>query len=143
MTTDQDEEPTLEARAPTDAERWYYERAYREPVEAIARIEGVAKFLVGATATTSGLFVAASKLALGDGGAQHGIWILPFGAWSLGILCQLLVLFPYRYRVGRNQPASWRDAFERARGIKYALLLAGGVFFIGGLLLAALPFHGG
>lgn len=64
MTTDQDDEPTVAARAPTDAERWYYERAYREPVEAIARIEEVAKFLVGATATTSGLFVAASKLGL-------------------------------------------------------------------------------
>ena len=84
----------------------------------------------------------ASKLALGDGGAQHGIWILPFVAWSLGILCQLLVLFPYLYRVGRNQPASWRDAFERARGIEYALLLAGGAFLIGGLLLATMPSHG-
>lgn len=133
----------LPGREPTEEEKYYYERSYKEPVESIARIEEVAKFLVGATATTSGLFVAASKLALGDDRAQDTIWLLPFIAWSLGILFQLLVLFPRRYDVGRNQPDSWRTAFLRVQTIKYGLLLTGGTFFVGGLFLAALPLYGG
>jgi hypothetical protein len=62
------EEPVEEipSRIPSEEERYFYEQSYREPVESIARIEEVAKFMVGATATTSGLFLAAFKLSTGS-----------------------------------------------------------------------------
>ncbi|MEA3273891.1 MAG: hypothetical protein U9Q81_01030 [Pseudomonadota bacterium] len=142
MSNYSNQDEVLQARAATDEEKYYYEQAYKEPVQSIARIEEVAKFLVGATATTSGLFVAAYTLAVGKDTVEGLIWFLPFIAWSLGILCQLLVLFPERYRVGRNQPASWRAAFLRARAYKYGFLLAGGTFFVAGLLLASVPLYG-
>ncbi len=141
MTEPHSDVEEVQGRAPTAAERYYLEQGYKEPVASIARIEEVAKFLVGATATTSGLFAAAHKLALGDATAQGLIWLLPFLAWSAGILCQLLVIFPWRYRAGRAEPASWRRAFLRARVVKYGFLLAGGLCFIAGLLLATWPLY--
>jgi hypothetical protein len=120
-------------------EQYFHEQAYKEPVESIARIEEVAKFLVGATATTSGLFLAAFKLVLGKSSADSVVWLLPFVAWSMGIVALMLVLFPQRYGAGRNQPASWKEAFLRARRNKYVFLCVGAMFFVVGVLLALVP----
>ena len=57
----------LRHRQVSAEEKYFYEQSYKkiDPVESIARIEDVAKFLVGATATTSGLFLSAFNLVLG------------------------------------------------------------------------------
>lgn len=123
----------LRGRALTEEEKYYQEQSYKEPVAGIGRIEEAAKFLVGATATTSGLVLAAYKLKGADNEAQELVWVLPFVAWGLGIILQILVLFPMRYTVGRNHPASWKVAFQKARNMKYAFLMAGTLCFIVGI----------
>lgn len=130
---------TLSSRPPDVEEEYFYEQSYKEPVESIGRIEEVAKFLVGATATTSGLFLAAFKLVLGNSPAQGIVWFLPFVSWSMSIVALVLVLFPQRYRAGRSQPAAWKEAFLKARRYKYACLSLGALCFVLGLLLALVP----
>ena len=63
-----DREPVerLKSQRLTEEDKYFYERSFKEPVESTERIEEVAKFLVGATATTSGLFLAAFKDSEGD-----------------------------------------------------------------------------
>ncbi|MBI2877011.1 MAG: hypothetical protein HYY20_09035 [Candidatus Tectomicrobia bacterium] len=88
------------SRPLTDEERYFFEHSYKEPVESIARIEETAKFLVGATATTSGLFLAAFKLSLGSQTVSSPAWFVPFLCWAISILGLVLVLFPQEYRTG-------------------------------------------
>jgi hypothetical protein len=130
----------IPSRRMTDEERYFFERAYKEPVESLARLEEVAKFLVGAAATTSGLFLAAFKLSLGNRTITHWTWFLPFLCWGLGIVALILVLFPQTYRTGRHEPASWKEAFLQARKRKYGWLFVGTVLFIAGLFAAVYPF---
>ena len=120
----------------TDEQRYYLEREYKEPVEATARLEEVARFLVGATATTSGLFAAAYKVALGTA-AQAGWRLLtPFLLWGVGLVAFLFVLIPERYEVATKEPAAWRRAYGAARDRKWRRLLYGTAFFIAGLIAA-------
>jgi hypothetical protein len=140
MDNDEDQIEEIPSRPLTDEEQYFYERSYKELVESIPRIEDVAKFLIGATATTSGLFLAAFKLARGDKTVTEPFWFAPFLCWSLSIAALMLVLFPYRYETGRAQPAAWKQAFLRARSRKYGWLAVGAGFFILGLLSALYPF---
>ena len=130
----------LRARPLTEEEKYFYEQSYKQLVEGIGRIEEVAKFMVGATATTSGLFLAAVKLVLGNATVSGTIWLLPFMAWALGIVFLILVLFPQRYTAKRNQPTAWKAAFLRARRNKFILLCLGTLSFVAGILLALVPF---
>ncbi len=125
----------------TDADRYYLEQAYKDPVERIGRIEEVAKFLAGATATTSGLYLAAFKIALGRETATAFFWFLPYLLWAVSLLCFVLVLLPHRHPTRENDPGSWRDAFIASGNRKYRRLMAGAVFFILGILTGALPFQ--
>jgi hypothetical protein len=61
-----DDSEALPSRSITPEESYYLEFATKEPVDSLARLDEVAKFLIGASATTSGLFVAAFKLVLGE-----------------------------------------------------------------------------
>jgi hypothetical protein len=106
----------------------------------IARIEEVAKFLVGATTTTSGLFLAAFKLALGKQTVSAVVWFVPFVLWAFSIIFFIAVLFPEEYLTGKNEPASWRQAFRDARRRKYWRLVIGTVLFILGMLSAGYSF---
>lgn len=130
---------TIDSRPLSTEEQYFYEQSYKDPVESIGRIEDVAKFLVGATATTSGLFLAAFKLVLGASSAQGIFWLLPFFSWAMGIVALVLVLFPLRYPVGHSQPASWKEGFLKARRNKYTFLALGALLFVLGVLLAILP----
>lgn len=123
----------------TDEDQYFHERSYKELVESIPRIEEVVKFLVGATAPTSGLFLAAIKLARGDNTVSELFWFVTFSCWSLSIRELILVLLPSHYETGRAEPASWRDAFVQARHWKYHWLMTDAVFFIVGLLSARYP----
>jgi hypothetical protein len=123
----------------TDEEQYFHERSYKELVESIPRIEDVAKFLIGATATTSGLFLAALKLARGDKPVGELFWFIPFLCWALSIFALTLVLFPYRYEAGRSAPIMWKQAFRHARARKYRWLAVGTVLFVAGILSALYP----
>ena len=129
----------LTGRRLTKEQEYFYEQSYKDPVESVARIEEVAKFLIGATATTSGLFLAAYQLALAQTSAPDSVWILPFIAWAIALAALVAVLFPWPYRVGHNEPASWRSAFARARNVKFSLLCVGAFLFVVGMLLGVTP----
>ena len=72
------ETPIIQSCKPPPEERFYHEQAYKEPVAAIARIEEVAKFLIGAATTTSGLYLAAFKLTPATRITADPVWILPY-----------------------------------------------------------------
>ena len=133
------EEEVISSRALTAEEQYYLEHAYKDPVESLARIEETAKFMLGATATTSGLFVAAFKLALGESSASGRLWFAPFILWAAAMLALVLVLLPQSYAVGRNEPAAWKAACIQARTRKYRYLCCGTALFVVGILIAALP----
>jgi hypothetical protein len=131
----------MQSRPPTAEEQFYLEQEYRDPVEGIARIEETAKFLVGATATTSGLFLAAAKLTAGSPAASASappgmVGFAPFLFWAAGLLALLLVLLPQPYRTGEREPASWKRACIRARWKKYRWLVAGALLYVLGTATA-------
>ena len=124
----------------TDEERYFHEQSYKEPVESLKRIEETAKFLVGATATTSGLFLAAFKLSMGDKAVSGVLWLMPYVWWAISIVWLICVFLPQKYATGRNEPQSWKEAFLEAQKRKFRRLMGGAIFFILGLLSAILPF---
>lgn len=134
------EEPieAIPSRKPTDEEQYYIEYAYKEPVESIVRIEEVAKFLLGATATASGLLAAAVKISHSTKPLSDGLWWLPFLCWAASIVAFIFVLFPQPYPTGHNEPAAWKAALDKARWRKYWILTVGTMFFVCGLLAAIL-----
>ena len=136
------EEPVekIPSRIPSEEERYFYEQSYREPVESIARIEEVAKFMVGATATTSGLFLAAFKLSTGSETVSGLSWYIPFLCWGASIVASVLVLFPQKYETGKDEPDSWKNAFIRARKHKFRWLFVGALLFVIGIISAIYPF---
>lgn len=125
----------------TDADRYYLEQAYKDPVERITRIEDAAKFMAGATATTSGLYLAAFKIALGSGTTTAFLWFLPYLLWSASLTLFVLVLLPQKYPTREDDPGSWRAAFIRSGRYKYWRLLIGAILFILGILAGAVPFN--
>jgi len=130
----------LASRKLTDEEQYFLEYATKEPVDSLARLDEVAKFLIGASATTSGLFVAAYKLSLGEKAVVPGpAGLAPFLLWAGSIVALLCVLLPHWYQTGKNEPAAWKDAVLRARQRKYRWLLAGAVLFILGIMAAVYP----
>ena len=130
----------LSSRPLSDEEGYFYEQSYKEPVQGIGRIEELAKFLVGAAATTSGLFTAAFKFVMGNQTTSGIVWLAPFVLWALSILTLILVLLPQKYAVGRNEPADWKAKFLEARDRKFRRLLIGALLFIAGIISAIYPF---
>ncbi len=131
---DQNDVEELKSRPLSDEDEFYYERSYKEPVESTERIEETAKFLIGATATASGIFLAAFKLSLGNQTVTDPAYYAPFVCWSLSLVVLVMVLFPVEYTVGESEPASWKSAFRKARRWKYGLLFAGAVLFVAGIV---------
>jgi hypothetical protein len=130
----------LVSRKVIDEERYFLDFATKEPVDSLARLDDVAKFLIGASATTSGLFLAAFKLVLGEKATVPGpAGFAPFLLWAASILALLRVLLPHRYPTGRNEPASWKAAVLKARIRKYRWLQVGAWLFIFGILAAVYP----
>jgi hypothetical protein len=124
----------------TDADRYYLEQAYKDPVERIPRLEEAARFLAGATATTSGLFLAAFRIAYGRGTVTGLPWFLPFLFWSASLILFILVLTPRRYTTWPDDPRAIKTTFLAIARYKYLCLLLGTVCFIAGVLAGTLPF---
>jgi hypothetical protein len=138
--TSPDESEELPSRPMTPEESYYLEFATKEPVDSLARLDDIAKFLIGASATTSGLFVAAFKLVLGEKTTVPGLaGFAPFLLWAASILALLRVVVPHRYLTGRNEPASWQAAVHQARTRKYRWLQVGAWLFILGIMAAVYP----
>ncbi len=141
---DPDQVESLPARKPTKEDAYYLQLAYQEPVASIARLEETGKFLLTTATATAGLFVAVFTLYLGEGNAAAAgwRWQVPFALWGLSMLCYLLVLLPYPYRAGRNEPAAWKKVFERARLHKYLFLVLGTVWSFGAIVAAVVAILG-
>ena len=125
MTDTKNKPGTITGKTLTDEQQYFRETSYKEPVDSIGRIEDMAKFLAGAVAAVSGLFVAAFRLSLAGKPAAGIVWYLPVVLWGLSIVMLVLVLFPRKYVTGKNEPASVKDAFLKARKYKYACLATG------------------
>ena len=123
----------------TDEERYYTEQFYKESFESLKRVEETAKYLIGTSSATSGLYLAAFKLAFGEV-KVHIVWLIPFVCWALAIILLILVLLPQEYPTGKNEPASYKNAFIQARKLKYRRLVWGAVCFIAGIMTAIYPF---
>ena len=102
MNPDQTEIETVPARKMTEEERYYDELIYKDPVESTIRMEETAKFLIGITAGTSGLYLSAFKLAVGNTTVSGIVWFLPFLLWALAIISLILVIFPEKYETDRK-----------------------------------------
>jgi hypothetical protein len=138
--TSPDDSEAVPARPLTPEDSYYLEFATKEPVDSLARLDDIAKFLIGASATTSGLFVSAFKLVLGDKTSVPGpAGFVPFLLWAASILALLRVVVPRQYPTGRNKPASWRAAVLQARQWKYRWLQVGAWLFILGIMAAVYP----
>lgn len=139
MPNTQSDKGAIPGRQLTAEEQYFYELSYKEPVESIARIEEMAKFLAGAVTGVSGLFLAAFRLALAGQPAEGMIWYAPVVLWGASLAALMLVLLPGWYATGKNEPAAWQAACKRARWYKYVSLCAGAVLFIAGLVAATIP----
>ncbi|MEM7246494.1 MAG: hypothetical protein AAF533_14175 [Acidobacteriota bacterium] len=131
---------TLPSRRLSEADKFYLEQATKEPVEATTRIEETAKYLIGATATSAGMFAAASKLALGKDPAPDVSWFLPFVFWVISILVLIFALLPNRYEVVSDSPEDFRAFLLEARDRKWRRLGLGAGLYCVGLLSATIPF---
>lgn len=115
------ESEVLESVPLGDEDRFYLEQQYKEPVESLARIEDATKFLGGAKATTSGIFLAAVKMAAGTPDAARMWWFLPLLLW-VGIV---LALALQRCDVRRGDLSAIKKMTPRARDRNHRWLQAG------------------
>ncbi len=74
MANENDRIEEISSRSMTDEEHYYYELSYKDPAETTTRIEETAKFLIGITSATSGLYLSACKLAMGKATVSSVIW---------------------------------------------------------------------
>ncbi len=140
MENEQTEIEEVPSRSVTDEDRYYAELLYKDPAETTARTEDTAKFLMGITAGTSGLYLSAYKLAMGKATVSGLTWFLPFFFWAFSIISLILVIFPQKYETFRNEPASLKRAVLKARDRKYRRLFAGTLFFILGIFSCIFTF---
>jgi hypothetical protein len=127
------------SRPMTDEERYYVEQFYKEPVESLGRIEETAKYLIGTSSATSGLYLAAFKIAFGEV-KVHVVWLIPFVCWSLAIILLILTLIPRKHETRKNEPASYKKAFQDAHHYKFQRLMFGAGCFILGIITSAMLF---
>lgn len=140
MNTDQTEIETVPARKLTEEEKYYDELFYKDSVESTNRMEDTAKFLLGITAGTSGLYLSAFKLSKGKATVTGVLWFLPFLIWALAIVSLILVIFPEKYETYKNEPASLKSAILKARDRKYQRLFVGTLLFIFGIFSGVFAF---
>lgn len=131
-------ETVLPSRAATDDDLFYLKLAREEFAASLGRLEETAKYLVGAVGAVAGLVLAGLQIKVAvKPDLQGSSFTLPFLLWGLSALCAMLVFFPLPYRHYQNSPTAIRRAFERARKVKWALLLVAVLAFAAGLYLAA------
>ena len=140
MNISQTEIETAPARKLTAEEKYYDELIYKDPVESTTRMEDTAKFLLGITAGTSGLYLSAFKLSMGKATVTGLFWFLPFLIWALAIVSLILVIFPEKYETYKDEPASLKSAILKARDRKYQRLFVGALFFILGIFFGVFAF---
>lgn len=131
-------ETVLQSRTATDDDLFYLRLARDEFAASLGRLEETAKFLFGAIGAVAGLVLAGMQVKLAVKPELPGDSVTaPFVLWGLSALCAMLVFLPLPYRHYQNSPTAIRRAFERARKVKWALLLVAVLAFAAGLYLAA------
>jgi hypothetical protein len=132
-------EPVLESRRASEDELFYLKLARDEFAASLGRIEESAKYLIGAVGAVAGLLLAGLqiKIAVNPQLAQNPLTI-PFLLWGGSALCAILVFFPLPYRHHHQAPYDIRRSFQRARWVKWSLLLVSALAFAAGLMVAAL-----
>jgi len=131
-------ETVLESRRANEEELFYLKLAREEFAASLGRIEETAKYLIGAVGAVAGLVLAALQIKLAvKPDLPSDSLAVPFSLWGLSAFCAMLVCFPLPYRHYQNAPAAIRRAFERARKVKWTLLLVAVLAFAAGLFLAA------
>lgn len=133
--------PLLESRKSSEEELFYLKLARDEFAASLGRIEETAKYLIGAVGAVAGLLFAGLqvKLAVNPQLPQAPL-LWPILFWGVSVFCAILVFFPLPYRHYRNAPNAIRRSFEKARWVKWSLMLASALSFAGGLVVAALQF---
>lgn len=131
----------LESRKSSDEELFYLTLAREEFAASMSRIEDTAKYLIGAVGAVAGLLFAGLqvKAAVNPQLPQASL-LWPILLWGVSVFAAILVFFPLPYRHYRNAPNAIRLSFEKARWMKWSLLLASALSFAGGLLVAAFQF---
>jgi hypothetical protein len=143
MSNKQSGKGAIAGRPLTDEERYFYKLSFKEPVESIARIEEMARFLAGAATAVAGMFLAAFRLALAGQAAEGAIWYAPVLLWGASILALVAVLYPRCYDTAKKEPAAWQAAYIQVRRVKYRRLVVGAVLLVGGLIAAVVPLVNG
>lgn len=130
--------PELQGRPASEDDLFYLKLARDEFAASLGRIEETAKYLVGAVGAVAGLVLAGLQIKVAvKPELPFSSFTLPFMLWGLSALCAILVFFPLPYRHYQNSPAAIRRAFERARKVKWVLLLIAVLAFAAGLYFAA------
>lgn len=131
-------ETVLPSRALTDEDSFYLKLARDEFAASLGRLEETAKYLVGAIGAVAGLVLAGIQIKIAvKPDLPASSFAVPFLLWGFSALCAILVFFPLPYRHYQDAPAAIRRAFERARKVKWALLLISVLAFAAGLYFAA------
>jgi hypothetical protein len=134
-------ETVLESRRANEEELFYLKLAREEFAASLGRIEETAKYLIGAVGAVAGLVLAGLQVKLAVNPQLAGnplTW--PFVLWGISALLAILVFFPLPYRHGRNAPQAIRRSFEKARWVKWSLLLLAVLAFGAGIMMMALQF---
>jgi hypothetical protein len=133
--------PLLESRKSSEEELFYLKLARDEFAASMGRIEETAKYLIGAVGAVAGLLFAGLQVkAAVNPQLQQTSLAWPMILWGVSVFCAILVFFPLPYRHYRNAPDAIRRSFEKARWVKWSLLLASALSFAAGLLAAAFQF---
>ncbi|RIK52468.1 hypothetical protein DCC62_32930 [candidate division KSB1 bacterium] len=128
----------VQGRPANEDDLFYLKLARDEFAASLGRLEETAKYLVGAVGAVAGLVLAGLQIKIAvKPDLPSSSFAVPFLLWGFSALCAILVFFPLPYRHYQNSPAAIRRAFERARKVKWALLLVSVLAFAAGLYFAA------
>lgn len=134
-------ETVLESRRAAEEESFYLELAREEFAASISRIEETAKYLIGAVGAVAGLLLAGMQLKIAvNPNLPQSILTPPFILWGASALFAIFTFFPLPYSHYRHEPNAIRRSFDRARWIKWSLLLASALSFAAGVFVAAFRF---
>ncbi len=126
---------------PSEAEESWIKHAQTEIQKEPARLEEVAKFLVGVVSISLTIFISKRPEGLAD---WTGAWFVTATVlWMLSVLLSFFVLYPLRYRFNEDSPDSIRKAYQKITNHKRMVLVLSLLSFFVALGLAAYAFLAG
>lgn len=132
---------TLESRPASEEELFYLRLAREEFGASLRRTEEVSKYLIGAVGAVVGLLFAGLQIKIAiNPKLAITTPIIPLLLWGISLLFSVLVFFPLPYLHYQKAPYSIRKSFEKARIVKWILLLISTLSFAAGLILMAFQF---